>query len=104
MLAGGEEIVESLMELGDAAKIFPFDAGSDEYMEQMAMALSFGAEKKARQLIDEGDPEVKASYEDKLALEIAREVDQGQGPPEEFFQGIEDAKKELPRRQMYGVE
>lgn len=103
MLAAGEEIVESLMEIGDKANIFPFEGGSDEYMETMSMALMFGAETKANQLIAEGDPEIRASYEDKLASEIAREVDRGQGPPDEFFQGIEDARRELPRRAMYGV-
>jgi hypothetical protein len=103
MLAAGEEVVELLMDLGDKANVFPFAGGSDEYMETMSMALMFGAETKARQLIEEGDPEIKASYEDKLAMEIAREVDQGQGPPDEFFRGMEDAKRELPRRAMYGV-
>lgn len=103
MLAAGEEVVEGLMELGDKAKIWPFEGGSDEYMQSMSMALMFGAETKANQMIEQGDPEVKASYEDKLATEIAREVDRGQGPPDEFFQGIKDAQSELPRRQMHGV-
>ncbi len=103
MLAAGEEVVEQLMELGNAAKIWPFEGGSDEYMESMSMALMFGAEQKARKLIEEGDPEVRASYEDKLATEIAREVDRGQGPPDEFFQGIEESKREVSRRPMYGV-
>lgn len=103
MLAGGEEVVEMLMELGNSAKIWPFSGGSDEYMETMSMALMFGAETKANQMIEEGDPEVKSAYEDKLAMEIAREVDQGQGPPDEFFRGMEDAKREIPRREMYGV-
>jgi len=89
MLAGGEEIVEMLMELGDAAGIWPFKQDSKEYDEAMNMALMHGAELAGKQVL--AAPDAAAWTEQAgnvLAQQVAQEHERGETPPG-FFEGLQ---------------
>ena len=103
MQAAGEEIIEGLMEMGDAAGIFPFGQDSDEYDESMAMAYMYGHELKAKEMIEAGDPEVKQGAENLLAGQIAKERQAGQ-VPDEFYDTMQQGAAEAGRRNIFGVE
>ena len=89
MLAAGEEIVEMLMELGDKAKIWPFDADSRDYTEAMNMALMYGAELAGKEVL--AGPDAAQMTEEAgnvLAQQVAAEHEAGQ-TPDGFFESLQ---------------
>lgn len=82
---GGTEIVDMLMELGDAAGIFPFKKDSKEYDEVMGMALMHGMELVGNDVL--AGPNAARATEDAenfMVQGIAREQERGEVPPEFF--------------------
>ena len=79
----GQEVVEMLMQLGDAAGIFPFEADSQEYDEAMVMSYMHGAELAGKQLLEGPDA---AKYTEEAgniyAMQIAEEDARGEVKPE----------------------
>jgi len=89
MLNGGAEIVELLMELGDAAGIWPFKQDSKEYEEAMSMAYMHGAELAGKQVL--AGPNAAQMTEEAgnvLAQQIALESERGE-TPRGFFEGLQ---------------
>lgn len=87
--AGGAEIVEHLMELGEASGIFPFDQESDQYDEVQAMALLH-----AQKVVGEGlinSPQYNAGMQEDAqnfyAQQVSGEVQRGEAP-ENFHENI----------------
>ena len=86
---GGVEIIEALMELGDAAGIFPFKQDSPEYEEAQAMAFMHGNELAAKQVL--AGPDAAKHTEDAgnfMAMGIAQEQERGEVAPG-FFEGLQ---------------
>lgn len=87
---GGAEIVEMLMEVGDAGGVWPFESDSSEYEESMAMALMHGAELAAKESMEApGYDELQDEAGSFMAQQIAGEQQRGEVAPE-FFEGIEN--------------
>ena len=101
--ASGEEIVEHLMEMGDAAGIFPFDSDSEEY--EMAMNMSFlhAAEIVGNETLQspEYTPELKEEAGDFYAQQVAGEVQRGE-VPEGFHDDIANNKAAGMQQAMKG--
>lgn len=86
---GGAEIVEMLMELGDAGGVWPFDQDSNEYEESSAMALMHGAELAAKETMESpGYDQMKEEAGSFMAQQIAGEQQRGEVAPG-FFEGLE---------------
>lgn len=87
MFHGGTEIVEMLMELGDAAGIFPFEQDSKEYDEVAAMALMHGAELAGNDMLASPQgAEYTAEAENIMTQGVADEVKSGQADPASIAQ------------------
>ncbi len=87
---GGAEVVELLMEVGDAGGIWPFKPDSSEFEEASAMALMHGAEMAARETMESPDyGTIKDEAGTFMAQQIGQEQKQGEVPPE-FFEGLEN--------------
>lgn len=93
MMAGGEEIVGMLMEMGDAAKIFPFKQKDKEYDEVMAMGYMHAAELAGKQMLQSPDAD-RYSMEAQAVLgqQIAAEEERGEVDPR-FWQGLQNQLK-----------
>lgn len=80
--AAGQEIVEHLMELGDAAGIFPFNMESDEFEQEQAMSFAHAANIAANELMEspEYTPEMQEEAGNFMAQGVAREVQSGESP------------------------
>jgi len=87
--AAGQEITEHLMELGDAAGIFPFEQESEEYEQVQAMAFMYAAEVAGKQTLNspEYTPELKEEAGNFYAQQVAGEVQRGEASPE-ILQGL----------------
>lgn len=83
LAAAGEEVIEHLMELGDAGGIFPFKHESDKYDEVQAMALLHAAKIVGEKLIGSPQytPEMKEEAGNAFAQGLAQEQPQGGGDP-----------------------
>jgi len=83
MHGAGQEIISMLMDMGDAASIFPFKADSPEFDEASAMAYMYGAELAGKQMLGGKDAakhtEEAGSF---YAMQIAGEQARGEVPPE----------------------
>ena len=89
MFHGGQEVVEMLMELGDAAGIWPFKKDSEQYDEAQAMAFMHGAELAGKQVLEGPDSEKHTEEAgNMLASQVAQEQQRGEVAPE-FWQGLE---------------
>jgi hypothetical protein len=82
MHGAGQEVVVMLMDLGDAAGIFPFKADSQEFDEASAMAFMYGAELVGKQLL-KGPDAAKHTEEagNFYASQIAGEQQRGEVDP-----------------------
>ena len=80
--AAGQEIVEHLMDMGDAAGIFPFDSDSEEYDQVMAMSFLHAAELVGNETLKspEYTPEIKEEAGDFYAQQVAGEAQRGELP------------------------
>lgn len=98
----GEELVSMLMELGDAAGLWPFKQDSAEYEESMAMALMEASRLAGEDMLESPDA---AQYSDEagnvLATRVAEERERGE-VPDEFFEGIQTNVRDGVRRAVYG--
>ena len=88
--AAGAEIVEHLMELGTAAKVFPFGEESDEYDQVQAMAL-LHAEKVVGEGILQSPEYAQSGMQEQAsnfyAQQVAGEVQRGEAP-ENFHENL----------------
>lgn len=89
--AAGAEIVEHLMELGDAAGIWPFEQSDDQYDEEQSMALLHAAKVAGEALLQspQYDDAMKEEAGNMLARGVADEVQRGEVEPEApILQGL----------------
>ncbi len=102
--AAGQEIVEHLMEMGDAAGIFPFDSDSEEYDQAMAMSFLHAAEIVGNETLQgpEYTPELKEEAGNFYAQQVAGEVQRGEAP-EGFHEDIANSSAAATRRAIGGV-
>ena len=93
MFAAGEEIVMALMELGEAAGIFPFSQDSSEYDDVQAMAYAHAANVAANEFMQSPQytPEVKDEAGSFFAQQVAQERSRGE-VPDQFFDDIGNAR------------
>jgi hypothetical protein len=82
--AAGAEIVEHLMEAGDAAGIWPFEQNDNEYDEQQAMGLNYALELAGNEMLQspEYNEQVKDEAGNVIARGVAEEVQRGEVPRE----------------------
>lgn len=80
--AAGAELVEHLMELGDAAGIWPFEQSSDEYDEVQSMAFLHAAKVAGESMLQspQYNEQVKEEAGNVMAREVAGEVQRGEAP------------------------
>ena len=87
---GGIQIIELLMELGNAAGIFPFKQESNEYDEAQSMAFMHGNELAAKGVL--AGPDAAKRTEEAgnfMAMQIAGEQERGEVDPG-FFDGLQN--------------
>jgi len=101
--AAGEEVIEHLMELGDAAGIFPFDQSSDEYDEVQATAYAHGANLAANEIMSgpQYGPEMQEEAGNVVAQQVAGERQRGE-VDDAFFDNVGNAKVAQDKRAMQG--
>lgn len=87
--AAGAEIIEHLMEMGTAAKIFPFDEESDQYDQEQSMALLHAEKVVGDELINSPKytPEMQEEAQNFYAQQVAGEVQRGE-VPEGFHENL----------------
>jgi len=102
--AAGQEIVEHLMDMGDAAGIFPFDSDSEEYDQVMAMSFLHAAELVGNETLQspEYTPALKEEASDFYAQQVAGEVQRGE-VAEGFHEGIANNMAAAAQRGTGGV-
>ena len=101
--AAGQEIVEHLMELGDAAGIFPFEKKSEEYEQTQAMAFLHAANVAGNELIQ--SPQYNEEMKDEAgtfyAQQVAGETARGE-TPEGFHETMGNDVAAAMRRAIQG--
>lgn len=103
LAAAGAEVIEHLMELGDAGKIFPFEQSSDEYDQVQAMALLHAAKVAGDQLI--ASPQYNEEMKDEagtiFATQVAEEQTRGEVDPS-FYDNMGNTEAQRKRQAIEG--